>query len=123
LRAARICIRRRRPSASRVDDGGAAQFKAYAIEYIGKTIIGAKAPQAGDVTTAQAAWIEPRKGWEAMEPVTGQYFGDIDKLVDAQPQPFPARRPCAFLIAIRCPRISTAALTSKACCRAGSTMC
>jgi iron uptake system component EfeO len=68
---------------------GAKQFKAYVVEHIGKAIAGAKklqaAVKAGDVKAAQAAWIESRKGWEAMEPVTGEYFGDIDKVVDPWP--------------------------------------
>jgi iron uptake system component EfeO len=43
------------------------------------------AVKAGDVKAAQTAWIESRKGWEAMEPVTGEYFGDMDKVVDPWP--------------------------------------
>jgi iron uptake system EfeUOB component EfeO/EfeM len=68
---------------------GAKQFKAFVVEHIGKAVTGAKklqaAVKAGDVKAAQAAWIESRKGWEAMEPVTGEYFGDIDEVVDAWP--------------------------------------
>jgi iron uptake system EfeUOB component EfeO/EfeM len=68
---------------------GATQFKAFVVDHIGKAVTGAKklhaAVKAGDVKAAQAAWIESRKGWEAMEPVTGEYFGDIDEVVDAWP--------------------------------------
>lgn len=68
---------------------GAAQFKPFIVEHIGKAIAGAKelqaAVKAGDVKKAQAAWIKSRKGWEAMEPVTGEYFGDIDEVTDAWP--------------------------------------
>jgi len=68
---------------------GAKEFKSFVIAHIGKAIAGAKklqaAVKAGDVKAAQAAWIESRKGWEAMEPVTGDYFGDFDKVIDAWP--------------------------------------
>ena len=68
---------------------GAKQFKPFVVEHIGKAITGAKKLQAavkvGDVKAAQAAWIESRKGWEAMEPVTAEYFGDLDKVIDAWP--------------------------------------
>lgn len=70
-------------------DQGLRSFKPFIVEHIGKAIAGAKklqtAVKAGDVKAAQAAWIESRKGWEAMETVTGTYFGDIDKEVDAWP--------------------------------------
>ena len=68
---------------------GAANYKPFVVEHIGKAIAGAKklqaAVKAGDAKAAQAAWIESRKGWEAMEPVTGEYFGDIDEVVDPWP--------------------------------------
>jgi iron uptake system EfeUOB component EfeO/EfeM len=68
---------------------GASQFKPFIVEHIGKAIAGAKqlqeAVKANDVKAAQAAWIDSRKGWEAMEPVTAEYFGDLDKLIDAWP--------------------------------------
>ncbi|HEY5378282.1 MAG TPA: EfeM/EfeO family lipoprotein [Pseudolabrys sp.] len=68
---------------------GLKSFKPFIVEHIGIAIAGTKklqtAVKAGDVKAAQAAWIESRKGWEAMETVTGTYFGDIDKEVDAWP--------------------------------------
>ena len=68
---------------------GVKSYKPYVVEHIGKAISGAKAMQtavkAGDLKAAQDAWIASRKGWEAMEPVTGSYFGDLDKLIDAWP--------------------------------------
>ena len=70
-------------------EAGIKSFKPFIVEHIGKAIAGAKelqtAVKAGDVKAAQAAWIKSRKGWEAMETVTGTYFGDIDKEVDAWP--------------------------------------
>ena len=70
-------------------EAGLKSFKPFIVEHIGKAIAGAKklqtAVKAGDVKAAQAAWIKSRKGWEAMETVTGTYFGDIDKEVDAWP--------------------------------------
>jgi iron uptake system EfeUOB component EfeO/EfeM len=70
-------------------ESGIKAYKPFIVERIGKAIAGAKelqaAVKAGDVKAAQAAWIKSRKGWEAMETVTGLYFGDIDKLVDAWP--------------------------------------
>ena len=68
---------------------GAADFKPFIVEHIGKAIAGAKklqaAVKAGDAKAAQAAWIASRKGWEAMETVTGEYFGDIDEVTDPWP--------------------------------------
>ena len=70
-------------------EAGVKAYKPFIVERIGNAIAGAKelqaAVKAGDVKAAQAAWIKSRKGWEAMETVTGLYFGDIDKLVDAWP--------------------------------------
>ncbi len=70
-------------------EAGIKSYKPFIVENIGVAIAGAKklqaAVKAGDVTAAQAAWIKSRKGWEVMEPVTGAYFGDIDKVVDAWP--------------------------------------
>ena len=70
-------------------EAGVKSFKPFIVEHIGKAIAGAKelqtAVKAGDVKASQAAWIKSRKGWEAMETVTGTYFGDIDKEVDAWP--------------------------------------
>lgn len=68
---------------------GIKAYKPFIVERIGQAIAAAKdmqtAVKAGDVKAAQAAWIKSRKGWEAMEPVTASYFGDLDKLVDAWP--------------------------------------
>jgi iron uptake system EfeUOB component EfeO/EfeM len=68
---------------------GAADYKPFVVEQIGKAIAGARALQAaakaGDAKAAQQAWINSRKGWEAMEPVTAEYFGDLDKVIDAWP--------------------------------------
>ena len=68
---------------------GAENYKPFAVEHIGKALAGARemqsAVKAGDAKKAQSAWIASRKGWEAMEPVTGTYFGDLDKLIDAWP--------------------------------------
>jgi iron uptake system EfeUOB component EfeO/EfeM len=70
-------------------EAGIKSYKPFIVENIGVAIAGAKelqaAVKAGDVKAAQAAWIKSRKGWEVMEPVTGTYFGDIDKVVDAWP--------------------------------------
>jgi len=75
-------------SADKLTDGAKA-YKPFIVERIGKAIAGAKemqaAVKAGDLKAAQTAWIASRKGWEAMEPVTGTYFGDLDKLIDAWP--------------------------------------
>ena len=77
------------PAAAATMQDGAKAYKPYIGERIGAAIAGAKelqaAVKAGDVKAAQAAWIKSRKGWEAMEPVTASYFGDLDKLIDAWP--------------------------------------
>jgi len=68
---------------------GAKNYKPYVVEHIGIALAGARklqaAVKAGDAKAAQAAWVESRKGWEAMEPVTAEYFGNLDKHVDAWP--------------------------------------
>lgn len=68
---------------------GAADYKPFVVEHIGKALNGAKeiqtAVKAGDVKAAQAAWIKSRKGWEAIEPITGEFFGDLDEVTDAWP--------------------------------------
>ncbi len=68
---------------------GAENYKPFAVEHIGKALAGAKelqaAVKAGDVKKAQAAWIKSRKGWEAIEPITGQFFPDLDSAIDAWP--------------------------------------
>lgn len=68
---------------------GAANYKPFAVEHIGMALAGAKelqaAVKAGDAKRAQAAWINSRKGWEAIEPITGEFFEQLDKAIDAWP--------------------------------------
>lgn len=68
---------------------GAKNYKPYAVEHAGKALAGAKelqaAVKAGDAKAAQAAWIKSRKGWEAIEPITGEFFEELDKNIDAWP--------------------------------------
>lgn len=68
---------------------GAAAYKPYAVEHIGIALAGAKelqtAAKAGNVKAAQAAWIKSRKGWEAAEPITGEFFSKLDEAIDAWP--------------------------------------
>jgi iron uptake system EfeUOB component EfeO/EfeM len=68
---------------------GAADYKPFAVEHIGIALAGAKelqaAVKAGEVKAAQAAWIKSRKGWEAIEPITGEFFEELDKAIDAWP--------------------------------------
>jgi len=68
---------------------GAANYKPYAVKHIEEALAGAKelqaAVKAGDVKAAQAAWIKSRKGWEASEPITGEFFSDLDEAIDAWP--------------------------------------
>jgi iron uptake system EfeUOB component EfeO/EfeM len=68
---------------------GAKAYKPFAVEHIGIALAGAKdlqaAAKAGDVKAAQAAWIKSRKGWEAVEPITGEFFPELDGSIDAWP--------------------------------------
>lgn len=68
---------------------GAADYKPFAVERIGMALAGAKelqaAVKADDVKAAQAAWIKSRKGWEAAEPITGEFFAKLDEAIDAWP--------------------------------------
>ena len=68
---------------------GAADYKPFAVEHIGIALSGAKemrtAVKAGDAKAAQAAWIKSRKGWEAIEPITGEFFPKLDEVIDAWP--------------------------------------
>lgn len=68
---------------------GAKTYKPFIVEQIGKAIAGATdmqaAVKAGDLSKAQAAWVASRRGWEAMEPVTGTYFDEFDKAIDPWP--------------------------------------
>jgi iron uptake system EfeUOB component EfeO/EfeM len=43
------------------------------------------AVKANNVKAAQAAWIKSRKGWEAIEPITGEFFSDLDSAIDSWP--------------------------------------
>ena len=68
---------------------GAKNYKPFAVERIGNALAGAKelqvAVKANDVKAAQAAWIKSRKGWEAAEPITGEFFSKLDEAIDAWP--------------------------------------
>jgi len=68
---------------------GAKNYKPFAVERIGTALAGAKelqaAVKANDVKAAQAAWIKSRKGWEAAEPITGEFFSKLDEAIDAWP--------------------------------------
>jgi iron uptake system component EfeO len=68
---------------------GAKNYKPYAVEQIGSALAGGKslqaAVQAGDVKAAQEAWIKSRQGWEAAEPITGEFFPKLDEAIDAWP--------------------------------------
>jgi iron uptake system component EfeO len=37
------------------------------------------------VKAAQTAWIKSRRGWEAAEPITGEFFPKLDEAIDAWP--------------------------------------
>jgi hypothetical protein len=66
---------------------GAKDYKPFAVERIQIALASAKdlqaAVKAGDVKAAQAAWIKSRKGWEAAEPITGEFFPKLDEAIDA----------------------------------------
>ena len=68
---------------------GVKDYKPFAVERIQIALAGAKdlqaAVKAGDVKAAQAAWIKSRKGWEAAEPITGEFFPKLDEAIDAWP--------------------------------------
>jgi iron uptake system component EfeO len=69
--------------------GAAKDYKTYAAEKIGAALAGGKSLQvaikAGDVKAAQSAWIASRQGWEAAEPITGEFFAKLDAAIDAWP--------------------------------------
>jgi iron uptake system component EfeO len=77
------------PAAAQSLATGVKDYKPFAVEHIDMALAGAKEMQAavksGDVKAAQAAWIKSRKGWEAAEPITGQFFGDLDSAIDSWP--------------------------------------
>ena len=68
---------------------GANNYKPYAVEHIGIALTGARqlqaAVKAGHVKAAQAAWIKSRRGWEAAELITGEFFAKLDEAIDAWP--------------------------------------
>jgi iron uptake system EfeUOB component EfeO/EfeM len=68
---------------------GAENYKPFAVEHIGKALAGARemqsAVKAGDAKKAQSAWIASRKGWEAIEPITGEFFPKLDEAIVAWP--------------------------------------
>jgi iron uptake system component EfeO len=68
---------------------GAANYKPLAVEKLGDALAGAKAMQAAikanDAKAAQAAWIKSRSGWETIEPITAEFFGDLDESIDSWP--------------------------------------
>jgi len=68
---------------------GVKNYKSFAVERIGKALAGAKelqeAVKAKDAQAAQAAWIKSRKGWEIVEPITGEFFSELDESIDAWP--------------------------------------
>jgi iron uptake system EfeUOB component EfeO/EfeM len=76
-------------SAAETLASGAAAYKPYAVEHIGQALVAAKQMQAaikaGDAKAAQAAWIKSRAGWESVEPITGEFFRDLDEAIDAWP--------------------------------------
>jgi iron uptake system component EfeO len=68
---------------------GASDYKPFAVERIGIALSGAKelqaAVKAGDAKAAQGAWIKSRKGWEAIEPITAEFFPKLDEAIDSWP--------------------------------------
>lgn len=54
---------------------GAKDYKPFAVEHIQIALAGAK--------DLQAAWIKSRKGWEAAEAITGEFFPKLDEAIDA----------------------------------------
>ena len=68
---------------------GVSNYKPFAVEHIGIALRGGKelqaAVKAGDAKAAQAAWIKSRKGWEAIEPITGEFFAKLDEAINSWP--------------------------------------
>lgn len=87
--AAVIAIVGSRIEAADMLAAGAKAYKPFAAERIGLALAGARELQAavkgGDAKAAQAAWIKSRKGWEAVEPITGEFFPELDEAIDAWP--------------------------------------
>lgn len=80
-------------AASRADAqslaAGLKNYKPFVVEHVGIALDGAKqlqaAVKASDAKAAQEAWKKSRKGWEAIEPIAGEFFSDLDEVVDAWP--------------------------------------
>jgi iron uptake system EfeUOB component EfeO/EfeM len=70
-------------------DDGLKNYKSFVVEHIGKALFGAnelqQAVKAKNVKAAQAAWIKSRKGWESAEPITAEFFAELDEAIDAWP--------------------------------------
>jgi iron uptake system EfeUOB component EfeO/EfeM len=70
---------------------GAKLYKPFAAEHIGIALDAARklqaAVKAGDAAGAKSAWIASRRGWEVVEPITGEFFPDLDAVIDAWPDP------------------------------------
>lgn len=68
---------------------GLKNYKSFVVEHIGKALSGAKelqqAVKAKNAKAAQAAWIKSRKGWETVEPITAEFFPELDEAIDAWP--------------------------------------
>jgi iron uptake system component EfeO len=68
---------------------GPKDYKSFVLERIDIALSGAKelqqAVKAKNVKAAQAAWIKSRKGWESAEPITGEFFSELDEAIDAWP--------------------------------------
>lgn len=68
---------------------GSANYKPFAVGKIKTALDGARQlradVKANDVKGAQAAWIKSREGWEAAEPITGEFFPKLDDAIDAWP--------------------------------------
>ncbi|HET9903661.1 MAG TPA: EfeM/EfeO family lipoprotein [Xanthobacteraceae bacterium] len=68
---------------------GAQAYKPFVVARASAAVAAAKAledaAKAGDVKAAQAAWIRSREGWEAIEPITSEFFAKFDAAIDAWP--------------------------------------
>lgn len=68
---------------------GAANYRAYALARITSALQGAEqllsAVAKGDAKAAQGAWIASREGWERIEPITGEFFEELDSAIDSWP--------------------------------------
>jgi iron uptake system EfeUOB component EfeO/EfeM len=65
------------------------EFKPYIVAQYHASRIAAeellRQLKAGDIAASREAWKAARPGWERAETVGGEFFGDIDKKVDAWP--------------------------------------